>query len=67
VNQPIEIDTSTGAVRASTEDLAQAVAELIAAEGTPTFSEEDLVEAVTLDLDVDGSTGSLADFSIPAA
>ena len=67
MKQPIEIDTATGVVRASNADLAQALAELIAAEPTGTASEDDLVEAVSLDLDVDEPSGSLADFTFPAA
>jgi hypothetical protein len=67
VKQPVEIETVPGVVRASTADLAQALAELIAAEPSPLSTEDDLVEALSIDLDVEGVTGSLTDFSIPAA
>jgi hypothetical protein len=64
--QPIEIDTPPGVVHATTDTLAQALAELIAAEPAGAPSEDDLVEAIALDLDDDSDGGSLADFAIPA-
>lgn len=66
MNQPIEIDTVPGVVRASNDTLAQAVAELIATEPSAPVSQDDLVEAICLDLDADAVTGSLADFAFPA-
>lgn len=66
MKQPIEIDTLPGVVRASNDTLAQALAELIAAEPTVAPSEDDLVEAIALDLDGESDGGSLTDFSIPA-
>lgn len=67
MNQPVEIESTVGVVRANNDTLAQALADLIATEPVPAASEDDLVEAIALDLDADSVGGSLTDFSIPAA
>ncbi len=62
MDQVIEIDTLSGAVRCTNDALAQAAAELIA---TECRNETDLIEVLCLDLDA--TDGSLADFASPAS